>query len=151
MPPPRVCLHTWSPHKHHVCVFTLKKKKKEKIPALSFFHMRENKFVRVTSWWNTQNFGRRIRSCVSCRSLFAQLAAHSLTCSPARRPCFQALGLVYSGARQVALKAFGRVIKTLLEGNLHSFPPGLRRQYEGSELPVDCCRRCRLVFCVFLF
>lgn len=32
----------------------------------------------MTSSWKIQNFGRRIRSCVSYRGLFAQLAARSL-------------------------------------------------------------------------
>lgn len=92
----------------------------------------------MTSCW-------KIKQLCAAASVAASHAGSSLLLT--RSPCFQAFGLVDSGARQVALKAFGRVIKTLPEGDLH-FSPLLvcRRQYEGSESRADCCRRCRLCF-----
>lgn len=82
---------------------SITKKINSKTLALSlFYHMGKNEFVRVTSWWKILNFGH-----VSRRSLSAQRAARSLA-----RSRFQPFVLVYSGARQVTLKALGRVVKT---------------------------------------
>lgn len=72
-----------------------------------FFHVGKKGFMRRTLRWENK---KKLR-----------LMPDPL-CSLARSPCSQAFGLVDSGARQVALKAFGRVIKTLPEGNLHFSP-----------------------------